>query len=443
MKLVRPKRARRSSRPWVIPPGLLVLPEPFEGFQVLDETRSELGVLLWQSLRDVDLWAATPPDARPDLFTPNALGIRRLRIAAELAADSPIRLLLEGISEVLSPSPGAGDTQLSELCESVSRWASDMEWPRTALAFAQRSALAAPEMAGPAYLVALVARRTADYRRSETWFRRSLALARRNQDWKYYGLAHMGLANLHMQRGDAPSARSRLLRALRAARRYGVWSVRPFALHDLFCIAATASGTDGEQAEAYARAAYRGYGRRHPRLPALAHDVAWFWMLRHDFERALPVFRAVLRHVPRPTERMVVLSNVARAAAGAGDLHGFEAAWKDVWRLRETRTDGERVAEAMVNLAHGALAAGDLTRLEMAASHAIRVATLRDEAQHRMAGEDLLARGKGMTPRRRRGRGRGARHRPPLPPLRPAEASPADRLASALVQALQEVPVEP
>jgi hypothetical protein len=43
-----PDPRRRISRPWVVPPGLLLLNEPFEGFNVLDETRSELGVLLWR-----------------------------------------------------------------------------------------------------------------------------------------------------------------------------------------------------------------------------------------------------------------------------------------------------------------------------------------------------------------------------------------------------------
>ena len=58
-----PETKRRSPRPWVVPPGLLLQDEPYEGFYVLEETRSELGVLLWQSLRDVDLWSEARPEA--------------------------------------------------------------------------------------------------------------------------------------------------------------------------------------------------------------------------------------------------------------------------------------------------------------------------------------------------------------------------------------------
>ncbi|HST57739.1 MAG TPA: hypothetical protein VLK84_03555, partial [Longimicrobium sp.] len=56
------RRIRRHSRPWIAPPGLLMQGEPFEGYHVLDESRDELGLLLWQSLRDVEVWAQTAPE---------------------------------------------------------------------------------------------------------------------------------------------------------------------------------------------------------------------------------------------------------------------------------------------------------------------------------------------------------------------------------------------
>ena len=212
----------------------------------------------------------------------------------------------------------------------------------------------------------------------------------------------MGLANLYMQRGDAPRARARLLRALRSSRRYGVWTVKPYALHDLFLINAT--GDDPKLAEQYARAAYRAYGRRHPRLPALAHDVAWFWMLQRQFHRALPIFQAVLPHFPRPPERMIVLSNIARAAGGACLFAVFDRAWNEVWRMVDDSKDRERVAEALINLAHGAAALGLVVRMEMAASYALTIAARRSEAQQQMAAEELLAWRPAATPSRRRTR---------------------------------------
>lgn len=388
MKQRKPKRTHRSPRPWVVPPGLLVSDEPFEGYHILDELRDELGVLLWQSARDVDLWAAAPAEKRAELFAAGSLRARADRISADVPPDSPARPLLETLAQVLGGVVRGGTVEVADLCGELSRWASERGLPRTALAWAQRAALAAPEEAGPAYAVGVVARRAADYRRAETWFRRSLALARRNRDWKYYGLAHLGIANMYMQRGDAPRARARLLKALRSARRYGVWTVKPLALHDLFCIAAT--GEDVEQAVTYARAAFRSYGRRHPRLPSLAHDVGRFWLTRGHFERALSIFRAVLPHLQRPQERMLAWSNIAEAAGGAGQPAALERAWSEVWRIIEERDDRERVSEALINVARGAAHLGEAARQEIAASYALTIAIRRKESQERVIAEQLV-----------------------------------------------------
>lgn len=421
------RRIRRHSRPWIAPPGLLMQGEPFEGYHVLDESRDELGLLLWQSLRDVEVWAQTEPEQRPELFTSGALGERMERIDEEVDAAAPVRPVLEGLANLLASPGRVTPLEVCELCQELSRWASDAGLPRTSLAFAQRGAMAAPDEAGPAYLVGLISRRAADYRRAEVWFRRALALARLSLDWKHYGLAHMGLANLYMQRGDAPRARARLLRALRSSRRYGVWTVKPYALHDLFLINAT--GDDPKLAEQYARAAYRAYGRRHPRLPALAHDVAWFWMLQRQFHRALPIFQAVLPHFPRPPERMIVLSNVARAAGGACLFTAFDRAWNEVWQMVDDSKDRERVAEALINLSHGAAALGLVVRMEMAASYALTIATRRSEAQQQMAAEELLAASRYSQPQENE-----MYHADDQ-----ALASASDWLAGELVEALTEI----
>lgn len=383
-----PPRKRGESRPWIIPPGLLIQSEPFEGYHVLDETRDELGVLLWQSLRDVEVWAAAAPEQRAHLFTPGALHQRMARIEAEVDPSAPVRPALERLARLLAVPGVVTQAEVCDMCEALSHWASDAGLPRTALAFAQRSAVAAPDEAGPAYLVGLISRRAADYRRAEVWFRRALALARHNHDWRVYSLAHAGLGQMYMQRGDAPNARARLQRALRAARRHGIWSVRSIALHDLFCIAAT--GPDPRLAEQYARAAFRSYGRRHPRLPALAHDIARFWMSQGHHDLALATFQAVLPHLRRPPERMLGLSNLAQAAGGAGDAALFTRAWNEVWQTIDERDDSELVAESLINLAYGAQSLGQVVRMDMAASYALTIATRRNEAQEQVVAEQLL-----------------------------------------------------
>jgi tetratricopeptide (TPR) repeat protein len=421
-----PRRTRRHSRPWIVPPGLLMQGEPFEGYYVLEETRDELGLLLWQSLRDVEIWAMAEPEERPELFTSGALHDRMERIEEEVDPGAPVRPVLEGLAGLLARPGRVTPQEVCELCEELSRWASDAGLPRTALAFAQRGAMAAPDEAGPAYLVGLIARRAADYRRAEVWFRRALAIARHSLDWRVYSLAHAGLGQMHMQRGDAPKARARLLRALRAARRHGIWSVRSIALHDLFCLAAT--GPDPRLAEHYAGSAFRSYGRRHPRLPALAHDIARFWMSRGHHGLALDIFQAVQPHLARPQERMLGLSNLAQAAGGAGDGTLFTRAWNEVWRMIDERDDTELVSEALINLAYGAQSLGQVVRMDMAASYALTIATRRNEAQEKMIAEELLQITRHM--------GRSTDPQPIVVEAEPLTGS--DQLAGQLVEALTE-----
>ena len=414
------RRSRRSSRRWVVPPGLRQAGEPFEGFAVVDELRNGLGLLLWQSLRDVDLWSATPPEERMTLFAAGAAERRRVELAAMPEA-GPVQSPLLAIAWLLEDG-GGRMPDLSESCLAVSRWAIGQGHRRTALAFGEAAAVAAPQDAGAAYWVGYLSRRAADYRRAETWYRRAIGLARRTDDWKSYGLAYCGWANLMIQRGDYPAARDKLLIALRAARRHGLWSIKPLALHDLCCIAIHDGNT--EEVTSYARRAFRAYGRRHPRVVALAHDVAFFWMLQGYFAPALRVFRAVAGYVTDHPHRLLAQSSVARAAGGVGDRFSYNEAWADTWRLIDATHDTEKVAEALVNLAHGAASIGDRDRATIAAGQALTVALQRQEAEQRDAAESLL---------------NALRRAEPVSPLpRPAGAPPA-QAADALSGELAEV----
>jgi tetratricopeptide (TPR) repeat protein len=383
----RPPRTRRTSRRWVVPPGLMAHEEPFDGYRVLDEVRSGAGVMLWEFLRDIDLWSTTEADSRTRLFTPGSARRRRERIE-RMEAARELRTSLEAVSRALEGRVRAPATHLTHACHALSRWAGEQGLPHTSLAFAQSAALATPEEPGPAYVVGLLARRNAEYRRAETWFRRTLALARRAGDWSYYGLACIGLGNLNRQRGDYPTARAWFVKALRVSRRRALWDVRAMALHDLFCVAVT--GEHYAEAEAWARRAFRAYGRRHPRLVALAQDVARFWLNRGSFAESLQVFRAVLPHMSRVVERRVVSANLGRAAAALGDRLTFASMWSETWRLIDDYEDQENVAEALVTLAEGAAALGDPDRSQLAAAHALKIAVQRSEAQQRLAAEAVL-----------------------------------------------------
>jgi tetratricopeptide (TPR) repeat protein len=384
----RPQRgSSRPARLWVVPPGLMTYDEPFEGYRVLDEMRSAAGVTLWEFLRDADLWSTTPPESRGRLFVSGLARRRRERLAA-LGSARELRQQLEAVGRALDGRARNPAAQLTQACNALSRWAGEQGLPHTALAFAHSAALATPDEPSPAYAVGQLARRSAEYRRAETWFRRTLGLARRTADWNYYGLACLGLGTLFRQRGDYPMARLWYVKALRVSRRRGLWDVRPLALHDLFCVAA--NGGEAEEAEGWARRAFRAYGRRHPQLVALAHDIARFWLTCGRFDEALQVFRAVLPHFVRLHDRRLITSNMGLAAAGMGDRLTFAAMWSETWRLVDEYEDTTAVAEALVALAQGAVALGDPDRAQLAASHALKVAIQRHEAEHRLAAERVL-----------------------------------------------------
>lgn len=418
-----PEKTRRSPRRWIVPPGLAIGDEPFDGYRVLEEVRNGLGLLLWQTLRDAELWATTEPSERRRLFDEDAR-LRRVEQVSQLGAESPLRAPLLYLARVLGGDPVDGP-EMSESSTAVSRWASENGMPRTAMAFAQAASMAAPDSAAGAYQVGILARRAVDYRRAETWFRRTMGLARRTQDWRFYGMACVGLGNVYIQRGDHATARAWLTKALRAARRYGLWHVKPMALHDLFGIAA--AGGNPAEAEHYARASFRAYGRRHPKLVALAQDVGRFWLQRGENGRALIVFQAVLPHVERVPDRRLVLANLGRAAAGEKDRVTFAEAWAESWRLIDRHEDSDRVPESLIALAKGAAQLGDTDRAQMAAGQALSAAIQRKQDDEREEAEALLENLRRRTPMQ-------VEEEPA--PRDEASAAAADAFAADLVDAL-------
>jgi hypothetical protein len=92
----------------------------------------------------------------------------------------------------------------------------------------------------------------------------------------------------------------------------------------------------------------------------------------------------------RVPEQRVVTANMARAAAAMGDRLKFAELWHETWRLVDEHDDTEEVAFALGTLAEGAAMLGDPDRGQLAAVHALKVATQRNEAEHRLVAERVL-----------------------------------------------------
>jgi tetratricopeptide (TPR) repeat protein len=422
-----PPRERKTTRRWHIPPPLVHGPEPLEAGGVLEELHSDLGALLWQSLRDVMLWAETPAEERGELFAPEAASRRASALASVQAG--PIESALRVLASVVGSPERCTPAAVSAACAEIARWAEEHEALQTAMAFAQDAALAEPADPDAAFNVARLAVRLADHARAEVWFRRAIGLARQAHDWRRYSRAFSGLGNLYLTRGNLPAAQRFHMRALRGARRGGVRAEQAAALHDLFGVAIETGRTT--DAERYARDAALAYGTKNPRLAVLAHDIAYFWMQQGHFARSLAVFQAVLPLIEQPVERLFVEADLMRAAAGAGETDLAREMGSTVWEKSGRPELAAGAARALLELGQGALQIPDLELAESAARRAQRLAGERMEGKIRLAAESLL---EAVNAAR-------AASRPARRATAPAEGwETADQLAEELIRSLRALP---
>ena len=127
-----------------------------------------------------------------------------------------------------------------------------------------------------------------------------------------------------------------------------------------------------------------------PRRPRLARDLAYRWILRGYFDRALRLAQAVLPHFNTPALRTLVWSDIARAAAGAGEDEAFESAWAQARVLLDDGVGEPYRITILLNLAHGAAFRGEGARARLPASEALELARSRGEPQSVLEAEALL-----------------------------------------------------
>ncbi|HEX6748536.1 MAG TPA: tetratricopeptide repeat protein [Longimicrobium sp.] len=382
-----PARKPRRRWRWHVPPALVHGNETLEGTEMLDEFSGAVGLALWQSMRDVTLWAGgREPAERAELFQEGAHE-QRLRQLDQAGVDAAIDAPLRVLARISAEPDRITEEEILSACRDVSTWADAQEKLATAIAFSQAGALAAPTNAAAGFRVGQLARRKAEYARAESWFRRVIGLGRQAKDWASYSEAFLGLGELYAQRGNFPAARRFYIRGLRAARRHGMRDIQGRALHALFM---TVVDTRPEEALEFARAAFKAYGPTHSRLPTLARDLAYFWMTRGRFAQALAVFQALAPHLATPGERMLNTSELGRAAGGAGSRPDFDRAWDEIWSYAGEWHSRPSASQALLDLARGAASLKDWSRAERAASTARDVATRREESKVAMEAETVL-----------------------------------------------------
>jgi tetratricopeptide (TPR) repeat protein len=350
-------------RKWVIAPAVLHEPgERLEGLELLDEFPPPLGILLWCVLRDVTLWATTPVEDRPYLFSEVAASLRT-RFLARVPIDPDLEHALHGFTAMLVHSGSATASVIESLCQAVRAWAEGRRAFRTALAFSQARARLRPDLADAAMEAGMLAKRLNLHRRAWSWFERSVGLARRSMDWPNYGLAYQALGEIAVAEHDLEAAQRYAVKALRAARRYGTPAIRGPAYRTLFEIARDRG--DAGTAVRYAQQAVRAYGRDAPGRVAVELELAHAWITSGRAPRAGAILRSVLRRTLEPSDSAAALALLARAAAVEGDRKTFTDAWTRAWSMIRQEDADAPVAKPISDLTAAAAALGDWERMEM------------------------------------------------------------------------------
>ena len=331
------------------------------------------GMRLWQALRRVRDWHASPPDG----LSPRFGDARK----AYEDVDPALRPTLAALDRLLrDPEPDEATIEAAAFaCLNAALWAEERGACRTALGFLHAAEDVDPDNPHYAYNLARVARKMAFYEESEAWLKWAHYVARTYGRWEVATLALSGLGNLHRQRGNLPKARRFHEVARRMARLKDLRTLEGDALYDL----AVMSGDFGDHAlvVTYAREALSAYGPGHSQIYYLAHDIAWYWMdSLGDFENASHVFSALLDHVWKPSHRLLICANLARAAAGAGWKEMFESMWLESWGVIRQSVDQEGHAAALAQLALGAGSLGDWERAIIAAEGSLKIGRVRKEA---------------------------------------------------------------
>lgn len=355
---LRPGHALRGAdftSPLTIPGGEVA------GTEVVRELPAELALTVWQVLRSVLLWAAEIPAQRGDLFEPRAMEEWE-RELLEGTFDKELRYPLAVIVGELAALESASPEQLAHACLCVTEWGLAHNATRTALGFTEAAALCRPDHPRFAYMAGRLLRTHGFLREAEQWIKRSVRVAASMGDWETQTLGLNSLGNVFYEAGRFREAQQSQMQALRGVRKHGLREREGEVMHDLFI--ATAYVGELDQAEEYARATLDLYLPQHDRLAALAYDVAFLWMKRGDYTRALPVLMELSGHFRQPHERVVVLASTARAAGAVGQEDVFSRFSAEASRLAAESQTGRRIAYALYELGLGASSLGQWERAE-------------------------------------------------------------------------------
>jgi tetratricopeptide (TPR) repeat protein len=241
---------------------------------------------------------------------------------------------------------------MAKACLALAGWASEQRAAGTALLWIEAAALCFPENGRYALVAGRAYRSAGRLADAERWLKRAARLTYWRADWGAHAFAVCTLGMVCWTQGSVSKALHYLHRSRRIARRHREHVLEGEIFHNLLAIAISAG--DDARVEEYAREAFTRYLPSHHRLPALAYDLAYFWMLRGHTRRALKIFDQLLPHFPEPAQRIQVLAALARGAGKANDSVLFESVWGQVLELKKELRSAVTLPHALLDLGLGA-----------------------------------------------------------------------------------------
>jgi tetratricopeptide (TPR) repeat protein len=241
---------------------------------------------------------------------------------------------------------------MAKACLALADWSSEQGATETTLLWFEAAAICFPENGRYALVTGRAYRQAGRLADAERWLKRAARLTYWRKDWGAYAFAVCTLGMVSWTQGAVGKALQHLQRARRVAHRHGERVLEGEIFHNLLAIAI--SSDDAAHVEEYAREAFTRYLPAHHRLPALAYDLAYFWLRRGYTQRALRVFTQLLPHFPQPEQRIQVLAALARAAGKANDQVLFADVWDQALGLAKRLTAAVTLPHALLDLGLGA-----------------------------------------------------------------------------------------
>lgn len=340
-------------------------------FEILDELCSErlVALALWESLRDVALWARSDPGDRIYLFHPPP---------ADLWSDAgkaipEIMESLERFRDLVRTPVDLVRDEVAEACRQVYQWAEDRAYLQTAAHFAEAAALVKSNDASLANLAARTCRRAGLPARAGPWYVRGRVLAVLANDFGEKFSAFVGYGWLMYSLGRYDRARRIIDKAARAAYNERHMRMAGEAEHNLLAICSELK--QYKAGEQYALNALDHYPIHHPLVPFLVHDVAYLFVACAFYSPALNLLQQAIKTMRRPQDPVLAWGTMAQAAAGAHRTDLYHEARDTALDLLETYP--EFAPATLRSLGYAAQLAEDWDVAEHVARNAAEVARAR------------------------------------------------------------------